>query len=130
LDELGFLSSLQGTNYDWHEHEADGELAVDVIQTNEEVIVQSAMAGANPDDIGLHLQNDLLTIRGRRVSYPLQNANEAHQEIYWGKFSRSIVLPCEVRYELAGATYKNGLLTIILPKRVADSKIKIMVIDD
>lgn len=129
-NELDFLSSLQGSNYDWQEHESDGQLAVDVAQTDEELIVAATMAGTDPDKIGLHLHNDLLTIRGERFSPILERADYYHQETYWGKFSRTIVLPTEVSCELVQAQYKNGVLTIRLPKRKADNKIPILVIDE
>lgn len=129
-DELNFLSSLPGSSYDWPAHETEGQLAVDVAQTSDELIVVATMAGTAPDRIGLHLHNDLLTIRGERVSPMPDEAEHFHQETYWGKFSRTIVLPADVRCELVQAQYKNGILTIRLPKRNAEEKIPILVIEE
>jgi len=128
--ELDFLTDLSGSGYDWHEHETEGQLAVDVAHTPEELIIVATMAGAVPENIGLHLHNDLLTIRGTRRSPIQPDADHFHQETYWGKFSRTIVLPSDVKYEFAQAKYKNGVLEIRLPKRNTDSKIPILVIDD
>ena len=128
--ELDFLSSLTGSGYDWHEHEVEGQLAVDVAHTDEELIIVATMAGTTPENIGLHLHNDLLTIRGVRRSPIPPNSEHFHQEAYWGKFSRTIVLPTDVKYELASAKYKNGILEIRLPKRSVDSKIPILVVDE
>lgn len=129
-NELDLLSLSRDSSYDWPEHEADGQLAVDVAQTADELIVVAAMAGAAPDRIGLHLHNDLLTIKGERVSPIPYSAEYFHQEIYWGRFSRTIILPVEVKYELVQAQYRNGVLTIRLPKRNSDDKIPILVIDE
>jgi len=130
MNELDFLATLRGSSYDWHEHEAEGQLAVDISQTNEELVVVAPMAGTPPEKVGLHLQNDLLTIRGERISPAHYNTKHYHQEVYWGKFSRTVVLPCEVNYELAKAEYRNGVLLIRLPKRRIGEEIKITVIDE
>jgi HSP20 family protein len=109
---------------------AEGQLAVDVLQTEHELIVVAAMAGTKPEHIQLHLHNDLLTIRGERFS-PVSVAGEYfYQECYWGKFSRSIILPADVRAELAQAQYSNGVLTIKLPKIDNRNSIPIMVIEE
>lgn len=110
-------------------HEPEGELAVDVYQTEEELAVVAAMAGTPAENIELHLHNDLLTIRGERVS-PFPNAEHYCQECFWGKFSKTIILPVEIKAELARAEYKNGLLTVWLPKVKSDSNIPIIVIED
>jgi len=116
---------------DWQEEQVEGQLAVDVAQTEKEIIVVSTMAGALPDQIEVYLHNDLLTIRGRRLS-PL-NGREAgyfHEECFWGKFSRTIVLPVEVKGDLARAEYHNGVLTIVVPKQKLDRQIPVLVVDE
>jgi len=128
--DIDFLSSMEKEKYNWHEHDLEGQLAVDVAQSDRELTIIAPMSGTPPEKIGLHLQNDLLTIRGERVSPAYYDSKHYHQEVYWGKFSRTIVLPCEVSCELAKAEYKNGVLTVRLPKRVVEEEIKIMVIDD
>lgn len=110
---------------------AEGQLAVDVAQTDDELVVVAAMAGTPPESIELHLHNDLLTIRGERQS-PLAGGGVEHfyQECYWGKFSRSIVLPVDIKAELVKAEYSNGVLIIRLPKANTQSDIPIMVIEE
>lgn len=128
IGNLPFLSANQnGASLTDH---IEGQLSVDVLQTPGEIIVVAPMAGTPPGSIELHLHNDLLTIRGERtITAPLE-AEYFYEECYWGKFSRTIVLPVEVRPELARSEYKNGVLTIQLPKAVADRQIPIMVVED
>jgi HSP20 family protein len=111
-------------------HIPEGQLAIDVGQTDTEVVVIAAMAGTRPEDIELHLHNDLLTIRGQRLS-PLTPTDEHfYQECYWGKFSRSVVLPVNVKSELAQAQYSHGVLIIRLPKASPGNDIPIMVVEE
>ena len=129
-DESVDFSLFSGKRNEGYESVAEGQLAIDVAQTAEEVIVVAAMAGTLPEDIELHLHNDLLTIRGKRIS-PAENAAEYfHQGCYWGKFSRSVILPVDVKSELVQAQYRNGMLVIRLPKAKTNTAIPIMVIEE
>lgn len=113
----------------WHEERQEGQLSVDVAQTEKDILIVSTMAGAATDKIEVYLHNDLLTIRGQRVS-PLAETNGAdyfHQECFWGKFSRTIVLPVDVRPDSAIAEYRNGVLLIRLLKQRVDTKIPVMI---
>lgn len=115
---------------EWQEQGEEGQLAVDVLETEGELVVVAALAGTRPEDISLHLHNDFLTIRARRegpVSGAVQYFN---QECFWGAFSRTIVLPVDVKSELASSEYKNGVLVIRLPKTKASSNIPILVIEE
>jgi HSP20 family protein len=124
--DAGDFSFLQ----DEQLHATEGQLAVDVMQTEENLVVVAAMAGTAPEHVQLHLHNDLLTIRGQRSS-PIKGSGQYfYQECYWGKFSRSIILPAEVKAELAQAVYTHGVLTIILPKSKNQNAIPIMVIEE
>ena len=125
--DFSLFSSLKNQE---GKHIAEGQLAVDVAQTPEELIVIAAMAGTAPENIELHLHNDLLTIRGERKSPIEATAEHFYQEGYWGKFSRSIVLPVDVKAEMVQAQYKNGVLIIRLPKANKNSDIPIMVIEE
>lgn len=114
----------------WSSPREEGQLAVDVLETAVDIIVVAAMAGTKPDDMSIHLQDDLLTIRGYRKA-PLDEPTTAfYQECYWGPFSRSIVLPMEVREESVRAEYRNGILTIRLEKSRNEAKIPIIVVED
>ena len=95
----------------------EGELAVDVFETPLELIVQSTIAGVKINDLELSIHNDLLTIRGRRSHEMPAQARPLFVECYWGPFSRSIILPAEVRGDEASATLRAGVLTVTLPKK-------------
>jgi len=110
--------------------ETDGQLSVDVLETESELVIVATMAGTKPEDIVLHLHNDFLTIRGRRSPPVAGQARYFYEECYWGKFSRTIVLPVDVKSELAKSEYKNGVLTISLPKISVQKTIPILVVED
>lgn len=113
----------------WFNEDYEGQLAVDVFQDKENIYVKSTVAGVKPDDLEIYLHNDLLTIRGKREEQAEnKNADYFYKECYWGGFSRSIILPVEVKTDKVEATFKNGILTITLPKekksKVVNVKIK------
>jgi len=118
---------------DWQQEHQEGQLAIDVLDSGDEVIVVSTMAGAVADQIEVYMHNDLLTIRGFRESPVSVSAvlHAYHEECFWGKFSRTVVLPVDVHAERARAEYTRGVLTIIVPKaEVRDQSIPITIIDD
>ena len=95
----------------------EGHLIVDVYQNSREIIVQSAIAGAKGDDIDLSIAKDAITIKGFRQRTESIDPNDyLHQELHWGTFSRSVILPADIDVDQAKASIKNGLLTIRLPK--------------
>lgn len=98
--------------------EPEGILTVDVLQTEDEVIVQSTIAGANQEDLDIELAKDMITIRGKRISdIKAKPSDYDYQELYWGPFSRTIILPVDIDVEGgAKASIKNGILTVRLPK--------------
>lgn len=111
------------------EEEEVGELAVDVYQTPTHIIIKAMIAGVRPEDLDVSITRDLVTIRGKRERHTEGGAGDFFfQELYWGSFSRSIVLPQEVEIEDAEAVEKHGLLIIKLPKldkgRQAKLKVK------
>ena len=105
-------------NNEWMEEEnEEAELAVDVYQTNKEIIIQTMVAGVKPDDLDLIVARDMVTIHGKREE--TRNVDEDDyfiKELYWGKFSRTILLPQEVEPEEAEASERQGLLTVKIPK--------------
>ena len=108
--------------------ETEGELTLDISDEGAYFIVQAMVAGVQPEDIDISFTDDTLTIRGvRSRQHEVQNENYYAKELYWGKFSRSVVLPEEVDSEKAEASLKNGLLTLKLPKKsyIGAKKIKI-----
>lgn len=110
--------------------ESEGQLAIDVFQTEKELVVQSAIAGIKLEDLDISIENDKLTIKGKREK-PLgdEEKNYFYQECYWGRFSREIILPVEVDPSRAEATFKEGILTIRMPKIEREKKRKIEVRD-
>jgi HSP20 family protein len=104
--------------------ETEGELAVDVYQTPTAFVIESTIAGVNPEDIDIALSPDSITIKGKREKEEkIKAENYIHQECYWGKFSRTIILPQEIDPDKAQATLKNGVLKVTLPK-IAKTKVK------
>ena len=102
---------------DWLQPEEEGELTVDVFQTENEIIIQSTVAGVKPDDLDVQITREMVTIRGKRErAREVERDNYFYQELYWGTFSRSILLPQEIDVDGAEASLKHGLLTIRLPK--------------
>ena len=97
--------------------EAEGELSVDVYQTPTHIIIKAMIAGVKPEDLDISITRDMVTIRGKRERHTEGVAGDFFfQELYWGAFSRTIVLPQEIEIEEAEATEKHGLLVIRLPK--------------
>ncbi len=108
--------------------DSEGELAVDMYQTPNEIIVKSMVAGVKPEDIDISITRDMVTIKGKREeSHDYSHDDFFHKELYWGTFSRTIVLPQEIEVEGAEATNKNGLLTIRLPKLDKNKQAKVKV---
>ena len=97
--------------------EPEGQLTIDVYQTPTEIVVESAVAGVSPDDLDINVTADSVSIVGRRKrEKQVSEENYIYQECYWGKFSRSIILPQEVDPDEASVDFKNGILSIHLPK--------------
>lgn len=109
--------------------EEEGQLSIDVYQTKSDIIIKAAMAGVSPRDLDISIADDVLTIQGQRRQEQIeQEAEYFYQECYWGKFSRSIVLPAEIKADKIKAQIKNGILTITLPKaKKSDQSVKIRV---
>ena len=99
------------------EESLEGELSVDVHQTPTHIIIKAMIAGVRPEDLDVSITRDMVTIRGKREQHTEGTTGDFFfQELYWGSFSRTIVLPQEVEIEEAEATEKHGLLVIRLPK--------------
>jgi HSP20 family protein len=107
-----------GNGNNWMEEEnEEAELTVDVYQTATEIVIQTMIAGVKPEDLELTITRDMLTIRGKREeSRIIDEENYFTKELYWGGFSRTILLPQEVEPEETEAIEKHGLLTIRLQK--------------
>jgi HSP20 family protein len=113
----------------WLDGEYDeGQLSVDVYQTSTQLIVKSTIAGVKPEDIDISINNDMLTIRGKReMKEKIKEEDYLYRECYWGGFSRSIILPVEVEVDKIDASLENGVLVIVLPKAKVAKQISIKV---
>jgi HSP20 family protein len=93
-----------------------GQLTVDIYHTADDIVVESAIAGANPEDIDVSVSPDSISITGMRRRELHGDAQYLYQECYWGKFTRSIILPEEVDPQNANVNFKNGILSVRMPK--------------
>ncbi len=115
------------TEEEWLQEE-EGQLSVDVYQDKDNIIIKSTIAGVKPEDIDISISNDLITIKGKReMEETVKDEDYFYQECYWGSFSRSIILPMEVKADQAKAELKNGILTIVLPKAKPSKAVSIKV---
>lgn len=95
----------------------EGELTVDVYQTPDDIIIKTIVAGVRPEDLDISITRDMVTVRGsRQESNEVNTGDYFHKELYWGTFSRTILLPQEVDVDASEASEKHGLLILRLPK--------------
>lgn len=95
----------------------EGELSVDVYQNANEIVIKAMVAGVRPEDLDVSISRDMVTLKGKRESErTIADDDYFHKELYWGTFSRTIVLPQEIDVDGAEAIEKHGLLIIKLPK--------------
>lgn len=115
-EQMSASEEPSSSSNEWLEDD-EGQLSVDVFQTDDSVVIKSTIAGVRPEDIDIAINNDMITIRGERKSEDeVVQDDYFYQECYWGAFSRSIILPVEVKAEEVEATLRNGVLTVRLPK--------------
>jgi HSP20 family protein len=107
--------------------ETEAQLAVDMFQTPSEIIIKTMVAGTKPEDLDINITRDMVTIKGKREEESDDGDDFFHKELYWGCFSRTIILPQEIDVEEAEALNKNGLLTIRLPKLDKNRQAKLKV---
>lgn len=116
---------------EWDEDDAvlPGQLAVDVYETKEKLVVKARTAGVNKGDLDVSIADNTLSIHGT-LSAGTDDEVENYfvQECYWGEFSRSIALPVPVKEEDIEAVLKDGVLTISFTKVKQDTVKKIQVV--
>jgi HSP20 family protein len=97
--------------------EGEGTLTVDVYEDGDDIVVQSTVAGVEDDKLEVNITTEAVTIRGeRKRQNEISDKDYYYQELFWGPFSRSVILPHEVDPEHSSASLKNGILTIRMPK--------------
>lgn len=123
LDELEPAANKQNTparrksGEDWMEEAEAAQLTIDMYQTPDDIIINTIVAGVAPDELDISITREMVTITGRREHMEdVLDDDYFHRELYWGAFSRTILLPEEIDVELAEATEKHGVLTLRLPK--------------
>ena len=123
-------ASAPATDENWEESEDDfpGQLAVDVYETEEKLIVKARTAGVNKEDLDVSISDGILTISGTLSSGDDSDATNWHiQECYWGEFSRTVALPVAVKEEEVDAVLKDGVLTISFNKVKSEQAKKITI---
>src|SRR6056297_1024154 len=120
----------EDTEKDWLEESdyEEGQLSVDVYETEDKIIIKSTIAGVKPEDLDISINNDMLTIRGeRKEEEGIEEDDYLYKECYWGSFSRTIILPSEVDTQKVEAELENGILTITLKKTEEQEDIPVKV---
>ncbi len=121
----------QPTAEEWDDEEGvvPGQLAIDVYETRERLVVKARTAGVNKGDLDVSISDNTLTIRGTLSAGNEDDVeNYFLQECYWGEFSRSVALPVPVKEEEIEAVLKDGVLTISFNKVKQDTIKKIQVL--
>jgi len=121
-----FLDEGQPASEEWAgKEEFEGQLAVDVYQTKDTIVIKAPIAGVKPEDIDVAISEDVVTIRGdRKEESKIEKDSYYVQECFWGSFSRSVILPTSTVADKALASLKDGVLTIEIPKVVPEDKVK------
>jgi HSP20 family protein len=103
-----------GLTNGWH---TSGVPAVDMYQTDNDVVIKAAVPGMKADDVEISLAGDVLTMKGETSTKSEAKERAYHiREQRWGAFERSFALPTMVLSDKAKAEFEDGVLTITLPK--------------
>lgn len=106
----------------------DGELTIDIFDDGDAIVIQSIVAGVKPEDLDISITEEAVSIRGTREREDeIAQQNYYYKELFWGSFSRSVIMPEEIDPDGAEAALKHGLLTIRLPKKRKGSVQKLKV---
>ncbi len=115
---------------DWNIDEPhEGQLTVDVFQTPSHIIIKTLVAGVKREDLDISISRDMVTVKGKREEdRTIQESDYFHKELYWGAFTRTVMLPHEVDIDGAEATENLGMLTIKLPRvdKGKQAKLRVM----
>ncbi|MEK7094810.1 MAG: Hsp20/alpha crystallin family protein [Patescibacteria group bacterium] len=105
------IKTLDQTNLNTLVASPEGQLSIDVFETEDAIIIQSAIAGVAAKDLEISVDPDMITIRGARRRDRRMSSGTVHiEECFWGAFSRSVVLPVAVDGQKAEASLENGIL--------------------
>lgn len=114
---------------DWMEEDSnEGQLTVDVYQNPNEIIIKALVAGVRPENLDVSITRDMVTIKGKREeAKQITEDNYFYKELYWGSFSRTILLPQEIEVDESTASEKHGLLTLVMPKVNKEKQTKLKI---
>jgi HSP20 family protein len=127
--ETTTVTAVADDNWDDSEEEFPGQLAVDVYETDEKLVVKARTAGVNKEELDVSISDGILTISGTLSSGDETDATNWHiQECYWGEFSRTLALPVSVKEDEVEAILKDGVLSIIFSKVKQEQAKKIQVL--
>lgn len=103
--------------------ESKGQLAADVYETENDFCIQAPIAGITQDNIDISVENNMLIIKGERAEPATsQTKKYYYKECYWGPFSRQTILPEDANIQRISASFKNGILTVKIPKKRAEKR--------
>ncbi|MCA9361532.1 Hsp20/alpha crystallin family protein [Candidatus Kaiserbacteria bacterium] len=121
-------SEWHGVDNELEEEPQDGELPVDMYHTGEAIVIRALVAGVSPEDLDIAITRDMVTIKGVREEFQETDSdNYYHRELFWGGFTRTLLLPEEVVIDEAEAHEKHGMLEIRLPKVDKDRSTRLKV---
>lgn len=124
----GAVTTVTEETWDESEEEFPGQLAVDVYETDDKLVVKARTAGVNKEELDVSISDGILTISGTLNSGDDANATNWHiQECYWGEFSRTLALPVSVKEDEVEAVLKDGVLTIKFNKIKQEAAKKIQI---
>ncbi|MFW0838033.1 MAG: Hsp20 family protein [Candidatus Komeilibacteria bacterium] len=128
-DFLQTTNNQSGADDQWiNEDDYEGQLSVDVYDEGDNIVIKSTIAGVRPEDIDISINNEMITIKGKREQNEhISDDNYYYQECYWGGFSRSIILPVEIQPDKVDASIHNGVLKISLPKAIKTKEVSVKV---
>ena len=101
---------------------------IDIFETKDNLIIKAEIPGINPEELEISITDDNLTIKGETKHEIIRERENYHRmERRYGSFSRTLKLPCRVLIEDVNATYKKGVLHIVMPKCKPDKARQIKV---
>jgi HSP20 family protein len=116
MDRL-FEESVVRPGAGWLASAGERTLAVDMYETDDAVVVKSAIPGIKVDDLDISVTGDTLTIKGEtKTDEEIQEENYLYRERHYGSFCRALSIPVPVVTNKAEAEFENGILTLTLPK--------------
>lgn len=128
-DDAATPATPADDNWDDSEEDFPGQLAVDVYETEDKLVIKARTAGVNKEDLDVSISDGILTVSGTLSSGDDTDAINWHiQECYWGEFSRTLALPIPVKEDEVEAVLKDGVLTIKFAKVKQEQAKKIQVL--